>query len=57
MKRIYFLLVLFLANLSLLSCTAESLSEIINEPMDIYATGNESQTKEHGEDLPPSGGN
>lgn len=47
MKRISLLLLLFILNLSFISCTEESLAEAMDEPLRNYATEGE-------EDLPPS---
>lgn len=56
MKKVNLLLLILVANLSLLSCTAESISEVTSEPIDLFASGDGEDGKESEEEVPPSGG-
>jgi len=49
MKKIYLLLVLLFANMSLLSCTAESLEEGINTTNEKFASEGDEGTNGSGE--------
>lgn len=52
-RPILFMILLF--NVSLISCTEESLSEVIMEPEESYATGNEGEEPAPEEEPPNTG--
>ncbi len=56
MKRISLLLLILISNLSITSCTEQSLAESTDEPQKQYATEGEEDPNETVEN-PPSGGN
>jgi hypothetical protein len=56
MKRISLLLLLFISNLSFISCTEESLAEAMDESPNQYATEGEEDPNPPSEE-PPSNGN
>lgn len=49
-------MLILVTNLSLLSCTAEDLSDFTAEPLESSATVDGEDDKDPDEDLPPSGG-
>lgn len=52
MKKTNLLIVLLIANLSLISCTAESLDEATETAEEVFATDGEEQKPDPGEEPP-----
>lgn len=55
MKKVSFIVMVLLVNLSLFSCTAESIADIMATPDEQFATGGEGE-KTDPEEEPPTGG-
>lgn len=55
MKKLSFIAVALLANISLISCTSESIADVMGTPDEQFATDGESESTDP-EEEPPTGG-
>ena len=56
MKKISLLILLLISNLSIISCTKQSIADAVDTPNEIYSTAGETDPNDSSEE-PPSDGN